>query len=226
MPVLAIDRSTLLQLSVLLLAIPTQYLVTQYWSSTKEQTKNAIQNLKESYLSTWNSWKEWCHQHIFSRFIDSEEVEIHESSKQTPTSDISESTPKHRNPNGFFAGSLIPRSPRSAHIKYKIGQVIQHKKWGYRGVIVGWDEIALAPEFWLSRNHPTDKPHWRKLPNYAILVDVNDRPQAQTTYVVEENIEVVMDTEIDHPFINDFFDAFDGAQYLPKMWLKELYPHD
>jgi hemimethylated DNA binding protein len=27
-------------------------------------------------------------------------------------------------------------------VKYRIGQVVKHKRWGYRGVIVGWDEFA------------------------------------------------------------------------------------
>ena len=40
------------------------------------------------------------------------------------------------------AGSTEPRSPREPHIKFRVGQVIQHKKWGYRGVIVGWDPVA------------------------------------------------------------------------------------
>ena len=41
-----------------------------------------------------------------------------------------------------FLGSTEPRSPREPHIKFRIGQVIQHKRFGYRGVIVGWDPIA------------------------------------------------------------------------------------
>ena len=35
------------------------------------------------------------------------------------------------------------------------------------------------------------KQHWRSLPSYSVLVDTRDRPEAQTTYVVEENIEIV-----------------------------------
>ena len=35
-----------------------------------------------------------------------------------------------------------PRSPRPDHVKYRVGQVIKHKVWGYRGIIVGWDEQA------------------------------------------------------------------------------------
>lgn len=42
----------------------------------------------------------------------------------------------------FFARSRKPRHPRPTHVKYRIGQVVKHRKYGYYGVIVGWDEVA------------------------------------------------------------------------------------
>lgn len=47
---------------------------------------------------------------------------------------------KHNNPAGHFGASADPRSPRPPSVKLRIGQVVRHKKWNYRGVIVGWDE--------------------------------------------------------------------------------------
>jgi hypothetical protein len=29
-----------------------------------------------------------------------------------------------------------------------------------------------------------------------------------------------------HPGIEDYFEGFDGAQYLPRPWMKVVYPHD
>ena len=55
-------------------------------------------------------------------------------------------------------------------------------RWGYRGVIIGWDETARAPQDWLEQMHK-DNPSWRHQPNYAILVDTRDRPAPQLTYV-------------------------------------------
>jgi heat shock protein HspQ len=45
------------------------------------------------------------------------------------------------------------RSPRSERVKYRVGQVIQHKLYRYRAVIIGWDEIASAPDEWLDEHH-------------------------------------------------------------------------
>ena len=42
--------------------------------------------------------------------------------------------------NGHFGMSTVPRNPRPKDIKFKVGQVIRHKLWNYRGVVIGWDE--------------------------------------------------------------------------------------
>jgi hemimethylated DNA binding protein len=133
---------------------------------------------------------------------------------------------RYKDPEGYFAGSPEPRSPRPPEVRFRIGQVIKHKRWGYRGVIIGWDSEARAPEQWLRQMHPPDKPHWRKQPNYSILVDTRDRLDAQTTYVPQENIDVLVNTQVFHPEIENHFETFDGAQYIARPWLKGLYPHD
>lgn len=42
----------------------------------------------------------------------------------------------------FISASTEPRSPRPPEVRYRVGQVIRHKIWGYRGVIVAWDPQA------------------------------------------------------------------------------------
>ena len=37
------------------------------------------------------------------------------------------------------------------------------------------------------------------MPNYAILVDIRDRPSSQITYVPEENIELITNTKVSVP---------------------------
>ena len=51
-----------------------------------------------------------------------------------------------------FASSTVPRTNRSnPDIKFRIGQVIKHKLWGYKAVIVGWDQQTNAPEEWIEQ---------------------------------------------------------------------------
>ena len=51
---------------------------------------------------------------------------------------------KFQEKNGHFGMSTAPRTPRPKHVKFKVGQVIRHKLWNYRGVIIGWDEKLKA----------------------------------------------------------------------------------
>lgn len=56
----------------------------------------------------------------------------------------------------FFVSLLASpaiRSSRSEHVRYRVGQVVRHKTYGYRAVIIGWDEIASAPDEWLDEHH-------------------------------------------------------------------------
>ena len=46
--------------------------------------------------------------------------------------------------NGYFGMSTVPRTPRPKHIQFHVGQVIRHKLWNYRGVIIGWDETMTV----------------------------------------------------------------------------------
>ena len=81
---------------------------------------------------------------------------------------------KYRETQQFFGQSTIVRYPKAPHIQFRVGQVVKHKKWGYRGVIIAWDETAKAPEEWLKAMHKENK-EWRNQPNYSILVDTRDR---------------------------------------------------
>lgn len=224
-----VDRRAAFQLGLLLLAVPAQYFISKWMSTNESQRSYAIRNLvtsavgfKEKYLS-WKSWQRWCLnilssvQGSYPQYGQSDDPE-----GESPAVEVM----KFRDPKGYFGGSPEPRSPRPPHIKYRIGQVIKHKRWGYRGVIIGWDETARAPKHWFDANHPPDKPHWQTQPNYAILVDTRDRLTPQMTYVPEENFEILSNVKILHPAIDEYFESFDGAQYLPRPSLRAVYPHD
>ena len=81
---------------------------------------------------------------------------------------------KYRETQEFFGQSTIVRDPKPPNVKFRIGQVIKHKKWGYRGVVIAWDRTAKAPAEWLRQMHAGNK-EWQNQPNYSILVDTRDR---------------------------------------------------
>lgn len=242
-----IDRRAFLQLSLLLLAVPIQYYLVTMKSSSEEKKLESLQsiwtNIRETHLILKESWPlKGCIQFtsrmissVYNFFGESRETEAtdavnplgdsEESDGESPAVEVLKKKFSWSN-SGHFASSMEPRYPRPSKIKFRIGQVVKHKRWGYRGVIVGWDAVAKAPESWIKDNHENNK-SWRDQPNYAVLIDIRDRTIPQLGYVPEVNIEIAPSSvRITHPGMEDYFESYDGAQYLPRPWLRTIYPMD
>jgi len=96
--------------------------------------------------------------------------------------------------------------------KYSSGEVVHHKRYHYRGVIVGHDPCCSADDAWYEKNatRPDKEQPW-----YHVLVD-----KAQhSTYVAEENLEAGdACREVEHPLIRQFFSSFcEGRYYRESM---------
>ncbi|XP_030850799.1 uncharacterized protein LOC100888448 isoform X3 [Strongylocentrotus purpuratus] len=170
-----LDRGRCFQLALLLLIVPAQYFLTQWKPTTSSQRSVEIERLLTG-LHTWhgkftnpNWWKQrgqnaWNTMSDFLNHFEKygEKIVYGDSRKDDLDDDPDGESPayevlKFRESNGFFGGSTEKRSPRPRHVKFRIGQVVRHKRLGYRGVIVGWDLTAKAPAQWLSDNIPRDQ---------------------------------------------------------------------
>ena len=83
--------------------------------------------------------------------------------------------------------------------KFQTGDIISHKKYGYRGVIVHIDPIFQGEENWYLSNQtqPSKEQPW-----YFVLVNGNQ----QVTYVAEENLKYDNSANpVVHPMLNLFF---------------------
>jgi hemimethylated DNA binding protein len=96
------------------------------------------------------------------------------------------------------------RAKVGVDVDFPIGGVCRHKKWNYRGVIVGWDEICKRPEQWLLQN---DISLSRGLqPFYYFIPDDEDCIREfgalrHSKYVAQDNLELLTassDCEISH----------------------------
>jgi heat shock protein HspQ len=92
--------------------------------------------------------------------------------------------------------------------RFGIGQVVQHRLFDYRGVVVDVDPQFSGGDDWYERvarsRPPKDRP-W-----YHVLVD--GRPLQ--TYVAERNLE--RDTAgrpIQHPLLERYFAGFAAGRY-------------
>jgi len=224
-----------LQFAVLFLCVPIQYLAVEFMGSSEVSRTYAISQLVDELYklrSQWlaiEPWRKWCikvldtiTEHGLRGGGPWADFDSHDALGESPAIEVM----KFREKNGYFAQGPEKRDPKPPSVIYRVGQVVSHKKWKYHGVIIGWDVKAKAPPEWLKEMHGEANKHWREQPNYAVLVDTRDRTAPQMTYVPQENIQVIRNKKVLHPNVDDYFEAHDGAQYLPRPWLRALYPRD
>ncbi|MEO5375239.1 MAG: heat shock protein HspQ [Alphaproteobacteria bacterium] len=84
---------------------------------------------------------------------------------------------------------------------FRIGQVVHHRLYDYRGVIVDADPSFRLTEAWYEANAKSSPP--KDKPWYYVLV----HGTVHRTYVPEVNLEPDMAGDpINHPDLNQFFD--------------------
>ena len=92
--------------------------------------------------------------------------------------------------------------------KFHVGQLIHHKLFDYRGVVVDVDATFQGSEEWyekVARSRPPKDRPW-----YHVLVDDADH----STYVSERNLEPDSSgAPIRHPAVDRFFGALENGIY-------------
>jgi len=94
--------------------------------------------------------------------------------------------------------------------RFFVGQLVSHRRYGYRGVVAGRDPRCRADESWYfnNRTQPERAQSW-----YHVLVHGG----VHTTYVAEENLEPYKGGEqIVHPLTRDLFGSFGNGHYQPR----------
>ncbi len=92
--------------------------------------------------------------------------------------------------------------------KFERGQLVCHKRYGYRGVIVDCDLKCTADEKWYQSNmtQPGKSQPW-----YHVLVDESDR----NTSAAQENLQAdPTGRPIRHPLVVHFFGEFVDGRYI------------
>lgn len=92
--------------------------------------------------------------------------------------------------------------------KFALGELVRHKLFDYRGVVVDVDATFQSTDEWYETvaksRPPKDKP-W-----YHVLVHGAEH----STYVAEQNLERDGSGDpIEHPMVSEFFDYFEAGRY-------------
>ena len=99
----------------------------------------------------------------------------------------------------FFPGELPA---------FRVGQVVRHKRYGYRGVIVDFDMACQADAAWYQKNQTQPD---RGQPWYHVLVH---GAEGTVTYAAQTSLSIDPEPQpVTHPLLVVFFDDFDGVRY-------------
>ena len=95
-----------------------------------------------------------------------------------------------------------------ATTRFQPGDLVRHRRYGYRGVVVAFDLECSAPEDWYQSNQTRPR---REQPWYHVLVDRSHH----TTYAAQENLEADFSaTAVVHPLLGEFFSEFSEGRYV------------
>jgi heat shock protein HspQ len=93
--------------------------------------------------------------------------------------------------------------------RFAVGQIVRHKLFDYRGVIVDVDPVFSGAEDWyeaMAKSRPPKDEPW-----YHVLV----HDAAHTTYVAERNLEPDASAKpIRHRLVDEIFSGLEDGVYV------------
>ncbi|MBM82398.1 MAG: DNA-binding protein [Planctomycetaceae bacterium] len=92
--------------------------------------------------------------------------------------------------------------------RFEPGELVQHRRYGYRGVVVEVDDYCQASDEWYEKNNTQPA---RDQPWHHVLVDgsTSITYAASTSLVADDSKEMIR-----HPLVPHFFEDFDGEKYV------------
>ncbi len=91
---------------------------------------------------------------------------------------------------------------------YRRGQLVRHRRYGYRGVVVEFDRECRANEQWYGSNRTQPD---RNQPWYHVLV----HGSAATTYAAQESLRAdTANVPVEHSLLDQFFNGFFDGRHL------------
>jgi heat shock protein HspQ len=95
------------------------------------------------------------------------------------------------------------------HATASVGQLIRHRLFDYRGVVVDVDPVFMQSDEWyeaVAKSRPPKDEPW-----YHVLVHDSDH----STYVAQRNLEPDESAEpINHPELGRYFAEFSEGRYV------------
>jgi len=103
----------------------------------------------------------------------------------------------------------VSESEPSSKPRFSVGDLVGHRLFDYRGVVVGVDPVFGGTDEWyetVARSRPPrDRPWYHVLPHGA----------AHQTYVADRNLKPDhAGRPVEHPLVETYFTHFIGGRYI------------
>ncbi|CAL1586004.1 unnamed protein product [Knipowitschia caucasica] len=230
MPLLPqLSGTALLQLALLLSAVPAQYYISRWYGTTATQRFHATARLHRiwkdwsSYLNA-TAWSEWSSRH-FSKVMSylGFEEPIEEFTKI-----LSLEKMLIDNDQGYFGASKSVRQPRPPFVFLRVGQVVMETRGNMVGVVVSWDPELRAPAEWVDRVYSDfESTKAERTPHYKVLFNgPAGASSVLMAYLPQTQLERVSDMRPNIPTLEKYFTHFDGERFVLQPWLRAIYPED
>ncbi|XP_059212634.1 uncharacterized protein si:dkey-261l7.2 [Centropristis striata] len=222
-----LSATALLQLALLLSAVPAQYYISRWSSSTAVQRFHASTRLlkiwkdwRTSFLNitVWMDWADQQMSKVMSLFGLEEDV-LQES--------LAIESMLFDNDQEFFGASKTVRSPRPPYVFLRVGEVVMERKGHMVGVVVSWDPERRAPQQWVNKVYSNfDGPKAENTPHYKVLFSGPGPSSLLVGYLPQTQLQRITGMRPDIPTLENYFTHFDGERFIMQPWLREIYPED
>lgn len=224
-----VSAAALLQLALLLSAVPAQYFISHWTGSTAAQRFHATsrllriwKDLRSSYLNG-TAWMEWSYEHfntVMSYF--GFEMDPQEPPK-TPAIEVM----LVDNDKGYFGASKTVRKPRPPFVFLRVGEVVMEMKGHMVGVVISWDPELRAPTEWVDRVYSNSQDiKAEKTPHYKVLFKGPGQSSLLVAYLPQTQLERISGIRPNIPTLDDYFTHFDGQRFVMQPWLRAIFPED
>ncbi|XP_023853344.1 uncharacterized protein si:dkey-261l7.2 isoform X2 [Salvelinus sp. IW2-2015] len=190
--------ATILQLTLLLSALPAQYLISRWTGASVAQRYHSTKRVLVA---------------------GEEEGEV---PGESPALEVM----LQDNDLGFFGASRSVRRPRPPFVFLRVGDVVMERNGHMIGVIVSWDPELRAPPEWMSRVHPNEEVTAENTPHYKVLFSGPGPSSFLVGYLPQTRLERVTGTRPEIPTLEQYFTHFDGERFIMQPWLQEIFPED
>ncbi|XP_077567225.1 uncharacterized protein LOC144192071 [Stigmatopora nigra] len=220
-----VTLTTVMQLVLLVSALPAQYLILEWSGSTVTQRFHSMAKL----VHVWKDWSSYLNVSVWSKWINmllSEVWSVFNMEEDDGAQLVDIKAMMIDNDQGFFGASKVARRPRPPYVFLRVGEVVMERRSHQVGVVMSWDTELRAPSKWVDWINSKSEDIAAKTPHYKVYFGGAAANHIVVAYLPQTQLKRLTGTRPKIASLDNFFSHFDGDRFVPRQWLREIFPED